>query len=81
MFLKHKDDHSLVEILNLEDLWDACVQEVLGRYHAGEELQDPELFRKVDLIFPSDERLPQCWIDPHYRQRGVLIQDNEAIAH
>ena len=41
----------------------------MGQYHAGEEMQDPEIFLKSELIFPSGEPLPVCWIDPHYNEK------------
>jgi hypothetical protein len=68
MFLQHQPSGNLVEILNLHELSDPCLQQVKGRFHAGEELQEPELFRKSHLIFPSGESLPVCWLDPDYRQ-------------
>ncbi len=69
MFLKHRsDDDSLVEVLNLEQLWDPFSATVEGRYHAGEELQDPQSFTKGELVFPSGETLPRCWVDPAYQQ-------------
>ncbi len=68
MFLKHLHTGNLVEVLSLHDLWDACLPQITGRYHAGEELQEPEQFLKADLVFPSGESLPRCWIDPHYRE-------------
>jgi hypothetical protein len=41
----------------------------MGRFHAGEELQEPERFAKADLSFPSGEPLPRCWLDPGYQLR------------
>ncbi|WP_404789563.1 acetyltransferase [Altericista sp. CCNU0014] len=79
MFLKHRLNRDLVEVLNVAELWDPFVPTLLGRYHAGEELQDPELFSKVDLMFLSDELLPQCWIDPHYRDRQVLGNESGKV--
>ena len=68
MFLKvrHDDDASLVEVLDLKQLFDPFATEVNGRIHAGEEMQDPGPVRKADLTFPSGEVLPRCWVDPHY---------------
>ena len=40
---------------------------VPGRFHAGEEMQEPQDFAKSDLVFPSDEPLPRCWIDGSYK--------------
>ncbi|MEN9859845.1 MAG: hypothetical protein RLZZ515_327 [Cyanobacteriota bacterium] len=75
MFLKTRHDGSLMEVLNLPQLFDPFAQQLQGRLHAGEELQEPELFLKTDLIFPSGEVLPRCWLDPHYKQpEGSLPQ-------
>lgn len=67
MFLLHKPSHSLVEVLKPSELWDPFLEKVNGRFHAGEELQDPEPFTKSHLVFPSGESLPLCWTDPEYR--------------
>jgi hypothetical protein len=67
MFLKDKNNGRMVEVLELDNLFNPSHQQLLGRYHAGEELQEPEKFSKQDLEFPSGESLPRCWIDAHYR--------------
>ena len=67
MYLKDKQTGDLVEVLTLDDLFDPFKATVSGRFHAGEELQEPREFVKVDLIFPSGEGLPRCWTDPHYK--------------
>lgn len=69
MYLKHKIGGSLVEILDVSALCDPCHKVVPGRYHAGEELQDPTDFSKQELTFPSGEALPRCWTDSHYKSR------------
>jgi hypothetical protein len=66
MFLKTKQDGSLVEVINLAPLVDPFVRHLEGRLHAGEELQEPEQFAKAELLFPSGEPLPRCWMDPAY---------------
>jgi hypothetical protein len=60
MFLLHRPTQVLVEILELSDLFDPFKTEILGRSHAGEELQDPDLFTKIEMDFPSGESLPIC---------------------
>ena len=60
-------DTHLVEVLALKDLIDPFSSTLVGRYNIGEELPDPAKFAKHDLVFPSGEPLPQCWLDPHYR--------------
>jgi hypothetical protein len=69
MFLKvrHDDDASLVEVLDLKQLFNPFDTRVQGRIHGGEELQDPHHFAKDDLFFPSGEALPRCWVDSHYQ--------------
>lgn len=67
MYLLHKPSNSLVEILGLSDLWNPFADKVEGRFHAGEELQEKELFTKSHLVFPSGENLPLCWTSPNYR--------------
>ncbi|RMD77939.1 MAG: acetyltransferase [Gammaproteobacteria bacterium] len=69
MYLMHRPSGSLVEVLDPTALADPCRAEVPGRFHAGEELQDPETFAKAELAFPSGEPLPRCWVDPHWRER------------
>ncbi|MGB5540383.1 MAG: acetyltransferase [Gammaproteobacteria bacterium] len=71
MFLKHSTKDDLVEILSLNDLFDPFCKHVVGRYQHGEEVQDPEKFKKSDLQFPSGEPLPRCWLDAHYRDSAV----------
>lgn len=69
MFLEHRPSGDLVEVLTLEELYNPCRHEIMGRLHAGEEMQDPETFLKSELIFPSGEPLPHCWLDAHYRDK------------
>jgi hypothetical protein len=71
MFLVHKPHGELVEVLTPENLYDPCLDRITGRSHCGEELQEPEAFIKSELIFPSGESLPQCWLDPNYRRRAA----------
>ena len=67
MFLKDKNSGNLVEILSISNLIDPFQSKVAGRFHAGEEMPDPANFDKADMVFPSDEPLPRCWVDPNYR--------------
>lgn len=67
MYLKQADSGHLVEVLDLQDLIDPHRGYVLGRFHFGQEPSDPERVDKAMLLFPSNEPLPRCWRDPHYR--------------
>ncbi len=68
MYMKHKQSGSLVEVLDVAALSDPCRAAVSGRFHAGEELQEPADFPKGELVFPSGEALPQCWRDADYKK-------------
>ncbi|HEY9613463.1 acetyltransferase [Allocoleopsis sp.] len=72
MLLEHRPSGVLVEVLTLEELYNPCRCEIIGRLQAGEEMQDPETFLKSELIFPSGETLPCCWFDAHYREKIAL---------
>ena len=67
MFLKESATGRLVEVLSPNDLFNPIHKGLVGRYNAGEELQDPETFAKSGLVFLSGEALPRCWTDVHYR--------------
>lgn len=67
MYLKQIANGDMVEVLELQALFDPFEATVQGRVHAGEELQEPARFAKAELVFPSGEGLPQCWVNPAYR--------------
>ncbi|TWX65288.1 acetyltransferase [Colwellia demingiae] len=68
MFLKNRNNGDIVDVERLCDLTNLFHDKILGSYQVGEELQDPQEFNKVDLIFLSGEELPKCWTDPKYRE-------------
>lgn len=67
MFLMSTENGDMVEVLDIAALIDPNQGSVAGRYHAGEEMQEPATFQKATLQFPSGEALPKCWIDAGYR--------------
>ncbi|ESQ09578.1 MAG TPA: acetyltransferase [Chromatiaceae bacterium] len=71
MFVKQRASGKLVEVLSMRDLFNPTHVSLVGRFHAGEEAQDPETFEKASLIFCSGEELPKCWTDIHYRDEEV----------
>jgi hypothetical protein len=70
MFLQNKETGVLVEILDTKALIDPLKSKITGQVQAGEEEQDPEGISKQNLIFPSGESLPRCWIDADYQTNG-----------
>ena len=67
MLLKQRSNSHLLEVANVQDLFNVLRDEIVARDQVGEEMQDPETFKKSELIFLSGEELPRCWTDPHYR--------------
>lgn len=73
MFLKERKSNHMVEVLAPEELFDLFRDEISGRYQQGEEAQEPENFKKSNLVFLSGEKLPRCWTDSHYRDDELLL--------
>lgn len=69
MFLQTQNSGDRIEVIDLDELSDAFETKIRGRYQAGEEIQDVEVFDKSSLLFLSGEALPACWTDPHYRDK------------
>ena len=68
MLFKKKENGTLVEISDIQEIISPNQTKVMGQVQAGEEEQDPELIQKQSLIFPSGESLPRCWIDADYQK-------------
>ncbi|MBD2185426.1 acetyltransferase [Planktothrix sp. FACHB-1355] len=66
MFLKSKQNGTLIQIENLESLINPNENQITGRDQAGQEEQGPASYQKEELIFPSGEQLPRCWLDANY---------------
>ena len=69
MLLKIEKDDVLVEIAEVVELINPSKEEVMAQIQQGEEEQPPESFKKSDLVFPSGENLPQCWLDSDYKSK------------
>ncbi|MCC5639127.1 acetyltransferase [Nostoc sp. CHAB 5844] len=68
MFLQVKNTSDLVKITNIQELIDPNINIVHGQDQEGQEEQDADSFEKQNLVFPSGESLPRCWLDANYRQ-------------
>ena len=73
MYLLYKPSGDLVEVLNLDRLFNPLHEDVSGRFLAGDELQAPAAFGKDDLVFPSGEHLPRCWVNPKYKDKRRAV--------
>ncbi|UBF26320.1 acetyltransferase [Kovacikia minuta CCNUW1] len=59
-----------MEILDTKALIDPLENKIPIQVQAGQEEQDPESIPKQNLIFPSGESLPRCWLDADYQTNG-----------
>ena len=69
MLLKMKEDDGLVEITEVDELIDPFKEEIMAQIQEGQNEQPPESLKKSDLVFPSGEDLPQCWLDSNYKSK------------
>ena len=69
MFLQIKDSRDLVKIVDIQELLDPTIKTVHAQEQEGQEEQETDNYQKVELVFPSGEKLPRCWLDAHYRER------------
>lgn len=67
MLLQLKNTQDLVKILDIQELIDPNIDLVHAQDQEGQEEQEPDTFKKENLIFPSGESLPRCWWDANYR--------------
>ena len=68
MLLQDKETGNLVEINDLQALISPNQDSVTVQSQSGEEEQDPEPLSKANLVFPSGESLPRCWVDANYQK-------------
>jgi len=69
MLVKNRADQTLIQVMDPEELIDPFKERIQGRQKAGEEVQPTQAFAKSQLVFPSGESLPQCWMDPEYQTK------------
>ena len=68
MFLKDKQTDDLIEIHDVESLFNPNKTTISGQNQAGQEEQNTTEFEKESLKFPSGEALPRCWVDADYQK-------------
>ena len=67
MFLQIKDSRDLVKIVDVQELFDPNIETVHAQDQQGQEEQETDIYKKEELVFPSGEKLPLCWLNAHYR--------------
>ncbi|MTJ06486.1 acetyltransferase [Anabaena sp. UHCC 0204] len=68
MFLQIKNSQDLVKIVDIQELFDPNSEIVHGQDQEGQEEQETDIYQKEEIVFPSGEKLPRCWLDAHYRE-------------
>ena len=58
-----------MKIVDIQELLDPTIKTVHAQEQEGQEEQETDIYQKVELVFPSGEKLPRCWLDAHYRER------------
>jgi hypothetical protein len=61
-----------VKIVDIQELLDPTIKTVHAQEQEGQEEQETDIYQKVELVFPSGEKLPRCWLDAHYRERASV---------
>ncbi|MBC5794553.1 MAG: acetyltransferase [Sphaerospermopsis sp.] len=67
MFLQIKNSRDLVKIVDFQELIDPNSEIVHAKDQEGQEEQETDTYQKEDLVFPSGENLPRCWLDANYQ--------------
>ena len=69
MLLMEKETGHLIEVLEPTEVFDPFKDSFTGRLDFGEDVAEPDSFKKVSTSFLSGEDLPRCWLDPNYRDK------------
>ena len=72
MFLQIKDSRDLVKIVDVQELFDPNIETVHAQDQQGQEEQETDIYKKEELVFPSGEKLPLCWLDTKFREREAV---------
>ncbi|BAY46557.1 hypothetical protein SAMD00079811_41690 [Scytonema sp. HK-05] len=67
MLLQLKDSGELVKVIDVQELLNPNQDVVHAQQQEGQEEQQADSYKKENLVFPSGESLPRCWLDADYR--------------
>ncbi|MBD2666882.1 hypothetical protein B6N60_01739 [Richelia sinica FACHB-800] len=67
MFLQIKNNGNLIKILDIQELLNPNIKTIHAQDQEGQEEQETDIYQKENLVFPSGEQLPRCWLDANYR--------------
>jgi hypothetical protein len=61
-----------VKIVDVQELLDPTSEIVHAQDQEGQEEQETDIYQKEELVFPSGEKLPRCWLDAKFREREAV---------
>ncbi len=67
MLLQLKENGELVKIVDVQELINPNSDTVQAKEQQGQEEQQADSYKKENLVFPSGESLPRCWLDANYK--------------
>ncbi len=67
MLLQLKENGELVKIVDVQELINPNTDTVQAKEQQGQEEQQADSYKKENLVFPSGESLPRCWMDANYK--------------
>ena len=67
MLLQLKENGELVKIVDVQELINPNSDTVQAKEQQGQEEQQADSYKKENLVFPSGESLPRCWMDANYK--------------
>ncbi len=67
MLLQLKENGELVKIVDVQELINPNTDTVQAKEQQGQEEQQADSYKKENLVFPSGESLPRCWLDANYK--------------
>ncbi|GAB1540399.1 acetyltransferase [Scytonema sp. NUACC21] len=67
MLLQLKDSGELVKVVDVQELINPNTDTIRAQEQEGQEEQQADSYKKDNLVFPSGENLPRCWMDANYR--------------
>jgi hypothetical protein len=76
MFLQIKDSRDLVKIVDVQELFDPNIEIVHAQDQQGQEEQETDIYKKAELVFPSGEKLPLCWLNAKFSLNSRSLSPN-----
>jgi len=67
MFLRQMTSSELIEAIDVMSIVNPSCSTFVARTYLNDEMADVKRYNKQEMMFPSGEPLPRCWLEPGYR--------------